>query len=108
MDYCGPARLARSEFLGWDPLDQALALAWHQRLQQKCSGCGLHPDLTDPARGGDPDSLELTSVLCRPCEIREGRQQDYDAGRVPGEHQVWQRTTAERTAPAPEQVPGQA
>lgn len=92
MAYCAPRGLAHSAFKAWDPLDQAKALAWQGRESEKCSGCGLHPDLTDPERGGHPDAVQLVSVLCHPCEIREARQKDFQQNRLPGEHQVWRAT----------------
>ena len=92
MDYCGPRGLPHSEFKTWDPLDQAKALSWTRREQEKCGGCGIHPEVWDLERGGHPDALHLESRLCRTCEISETSRKDYESSRIPGEHQVWRPT----------------
>lgn len=41
MAYCGPRAVPYSKFLAWDPLDQALALAWQAREASKCPQCRI-------------------------------------------------------------------
>lgn len=89
MDYCGPRGIAHSTFKSWDQLDQQKALEWQRRQAEICSGCGMHPDRTDPDRGGDPGSLELGSRLCPACEIAERQREHFQKNREPGEYQVW-------------------
>lgn len=95
MAICGPAMVPHSHFLGgplvWTELDREKQRWWHRQQAEKCGVCGLHPSLTDPELGGHPDALELTSVLCRTCEISERGAEDYQKDRMPGEHQVWTR-----------------
>lgn len=76
-------------FKSWDQLDQDKAVAWQQR-ERETHSCGVHPDVWDPDRGGDPESLSLVSRLCRACEIAERGRERYEKEREPGEYQVWQ------------------
>lgn len=90
MSYCGPRGIPLSEFNSWSDIDQAAALAWQRREDEKCPQCRIHPDVTDPEHGGHPDALRLGSVLCRPCEIAQTAQDRFSKDRLPGERQVWQ------------------
>lgn len=108
MDYCGPRGLPHSVFLGWDDLDQAKALAWQQHSAQTCPGCGFHPDLTDPDRGGDPGGFDLADVLCHTCEISataRAAQHDTDA-QIPGVRKVWRMVPPDDTDIDDEQEEG--
>jgi hypothetical protein len=89
MDYCGPLGLPHSQFKSWDPLDQAKALAWQKR-QSEIHSCGVHPDVWDPERGGDPGGLRLVSKVCGACELAEMGREVYQKQRAAGEYQVWQ------------------
>jgi hypothetical protein len=95
MAYCGPRGLALSVFEGWEPLDQQMALEWQRRENEKCGGCGIHPDVTDPERGGDPNALGLASWLCLTCEQAERQREEFQKNRAPGEHQMWRRRPPE-------------
>jgi hypothetical protein len=90
MAYCGPRGIPLSVFESWEPLDQQMALQWQSREAEKCSGCGFHPDVVDPERGGDPDALELVSRLCPTCEHAERKREQFQKDRQPGEQQFWQ------------------
>lgn len=89
MDYCAPKALPHSQFLAWDPLDRAKALAW-QRRQRETHSCGVHPDVWDPERGGDPDGLRLKTKLCRACEIAESGAEAFQRNRMAGMYQAWE------------------
>lgn len=85
MGYCGPRGLPLSQFLSWDELDQAMALAWQVRQDETCSGCGVHPEVWDEDRGGHPDALRLEGRICRTCEIAASDEREL----APGEKRVW-------------------
>ncbi len=89
MAVCATYGMAHSAFKAWDQLDQDKALAWHRRQAEKCTGCGIHPEVTDPERGGRPDALRLTSRLCPTCEISDRTAEEYNKNREPGEYRVW-------------------
>ena len=44
MAYCGPARLAHSDFLAWSQDDQDKALMWQAHEARRCSSCGHHSE----------------------------------------------------------------
>jgi hypothetical protein len=97
MAICGPAAIPHSFFLGgpwrWTDLDRAKQREWHKREQERCAGCGVHPELVDVERGGDPNALELSSTLCVTCEQLDRQRDQFQKQRLPGEHQIWRRRT---------------
>ena len=80
--------MALSEFEAWDPIDQAAALAWRRREQEKCPGCHIHPEITDPEQGGDEQAFVVAKTLCPVCELRERSAEMFAKDRQPGERQV--------------------
>lgn len=86
MDYCGPAGIPRSIFLGrvqqtGDPLwleeDRVAALTWETDRRLRCTSCGTYDDeWRDPT---DPQRLRLKSPppyvpdtrRCPGCEAKE-------------------------------------
>lgn len=54
MSYCGPRGIPYLDFLRWDPISRATALAWHQLDAERCGSCGQRRDdwyLHDPDTG---------------------------------------------------------
>lgn len=93
MAICGPAAIPHSYFLGgpnvWTELDRDKQRAWQRRQHETHGKCGIHPDVWDPERGGDPGVLRLASRTCAACELEETGRDSYDKKRLPGEYQVW-------------------
>lgn len=93
MAICGPARIPHSHFLGgppiWTEFDRQKQRLW-QRREAETHSCGVHPDVWDPERGGDPNNLRLVPRLCVACEIAESEQKKFAETRVAGQYQVWQ------------------
>lgn len=81
MGYCGPAGLAYTEFMGWDPLSRDLALAWRRREDSRCGGCGVPYEdwyLDD----GTPDdtAYTLNAYRCPGCEKHAGHADKGEPG----------------------------
>jgi hypothetical protein len=93
MAICGPAVMPHSHFLGgplvWTDLDREKQRAWYRR-EQETHSCGVHPDVWDPERGGDPQGLRMGSRLCGACEIAETTAPAYEKKRVAGEYRIWE------------------
>jgi hypothetical protein len=85
MDYCGPGRLPRSEFLGWAKDDRDAALLWVLRNRERCAGCGTHPDEWDPDKGGHPQAFLAALHHCPGCAALEVRNKRADTERQKGE-----------------------
>lgn len=72
MDYCGPAGIPHSQFLGglglWDDHDRELALAWDLRRRATCTGCHTRRDqwLDDEGRV-DPHAMDVDWEECPGC-----------------------------------------
>lgn len=75
MDYCGPAGIPRSHFLGgphvWTVSDREWALSWQSKQRRTCSGCGTRPEEWNPGEGGDRLAFEFLPGVCPGCEQKE-------------------------------------
>lgn len=69
MDYCGPAGLPHSQFLGgmplWSEHDRELALAWNLRRRATCAGCNTRRDQWD----GNPQAFDADAEECPGCWV---------------------------------------
>lgn len=83
LAYCAPLGIPLSAFQGrlaprpgidleWTDQDRTLALAWSQRRDTSCGGCGTRPQEWD----GDRNAYTWVSRLCPGCQVLEqGREQ---------------------------------
>jgi hypothetical protein len=85
MDYCGPHGIPHSAFLGWSDSDQQKAIWWMARSDQRCSGCGTHPDDWNEDLGGHPDAYHPEERVCPGCQRRSIAQDQLDKARTAGE-----------------------
>jgi hypothetical protein len=74
MAYCGPRGIPLTTFLSWADSDQDAALQWQVHESRRCPSCGTHPDVWDPAEGGDRFALTAEPFVCRGCERLEQLQ----------------------------------
>lgn len=72
MDYCGPAGIPHSRFLGWSQGDRDKALWWSIHRRQRCPHCGTRPEDWED----DPNAFVAEPVHCRGCEVK-GRQEAH-------------------------------
>jgi hypothetical protein len=65
-----------SGFLAWPEHDQDHALAREIHERESCGGCGTHPAVWDPARGGHPQALIASTYTCPGCKalVRKRRE----------------------------------
>lgn len=64
MRVCKEWRIPHSQFLSWEPEDQAKALAHYVFEARRCTACGVHPeDWPDPT----VPVFEATSDVCPGC-----------------------------------------
>ncbi len=69
MDVCEVYRIPHSELLGWDPYDRHKAVMHQIRKAERCPGCGVHPDETDPRAGGHPGRFGFEIRDCPTCTV---------------------------------------
>lgn len=78
MNYCGPAGLPHSHFLGgpavWTDQDREKALAWQALKKATCSGCGTRRDEWNPDKGGDRRAYIADVDVCQGCAHVERMQ----------------------------------
>lgn len=67
MAYCGPAGVAYSKFMQWDPLSRDLAIAWRQRENTRCGGCGVPYEDWYVDGEPDEDAYRPEKYVCPGC-----------------------------------------
>lgn len=86
MDYCGPAGLPHSQFLGgppvWTDTDRDLALAWDAMRRATCPRCRTRHD--EWAR--DPDAYVVAQARDRGCELLEQAEREME--KVPADQRA--------------------
>lgn len=96
MDYCGPAGIPHSVFVGWDADDQDKALAWLTDQQSRCPQCGSRPEewlTADGEKEVHPPPYEVESFVCWGCRHTDEYRKHLDEEGVrAGHHIVLQRT----------------
>lgn len=80
---CGEWGIPHSEFLEWDDVDRAKALAYALHEGRRCRECGIHPDEWDPA--DYPPPFESAVRECAGCAelARFNRHQQEQAKNAP-------------------------
>lgn len=75
LNYCVPLGIPWSKFLGWDPVDQDLALDWVDAQRQVCA-CGTR------RAEWDSDSTAYVGFIdqCPGCELIEMERQNVPEG----------------------------
>lgn len=75
MRYCGPRGIPLSTFLSWPQEDQDAALAWQRHEEQRCPGCGRHPDdpPAHPHRASCPGCARQAEVQKKAAELPGGQ-----------------------------------
>jgi hypothetical protein len=81
MEYCGPAGIARSDFLSWDRDDRDAALWWLIYKREACQSCGTRAEEWNPDLGGDLDAYIAAPTHCRGCEVRARGEEQFNRDR---------------------------
>ncbi len=89
MDYCGPAGIPHSHFLGgplvWHQDDRDKALVWQQRHYELCQSCGTRHADFDPEQGGHPRAFVATIKGCPGCATIENARERMEKKVGPGD-----------------------
>lgn len=80
MDYCAERGIPHSEFLEWDDVDRAKALAWMYESASRCSSCGTAPWEWED----DRFAYEPIENTCRGCELKDLVRDDPERVQHPG------------------------
>lgn len=78
--------LPHSEFLSWDEDDREALRTLKSWEGERCSGCGTHPSIIDPKRGGNRNAVVPEWKFCRVCELIGQAEKAGPPTKGPGWH----------------------
>jgi len=67
MSVAAKYSIPHSEFMAWDSVDQAKAIAFHLHEAEKCTLCGTADWEWDPEQGGARFAYEPVEKVCMGC-----------------------------------------
>lgn len=76
LQFCHENGLPHSQFLSWDPVDRAKALAFCLEKAERCVLCGTATWEWDPAQGGSRFAYEPIEMYCHGCYLKAVTSQD--------------------------------
>lgn len=80
LQFCNEHGIPHSQFLSWDPVDQAKALAFAVVKSEHCVMCGTAAWEWDPKQGGSRYAYEAVESFCPGCYAKASMR-TLDAGR---------------------------
>lgn len=80
LQFCNEHGIPHSQFLLWDPVDRAKAMAYVSTKAEHCIMCGTAGWEWDPKQGGSRFAYEAVETFCPGCYAKAAMRQ-LDAGR---------------------------
>lgn len=74
LQLCSEYGIPHSEFLAWEPDDQAKAIAFAIEKAMRCVMCGTAPWEWDEAQGGSRHAYEAVESFCHGCYAKAAGQ----------------------------------
>lgn len=93
MSFCNENGIPHSEFLDWDPVDRAKALAFALEASERCTLCGTAPWEWEE----NPHAYDAGEKFCKGCYIKQTTSDSSDS-RTPGTTVTLFRNTKQRQA----------